>query len=256
MLTGRSTEGVRSIVTGLSAMRICQLSGTSGPQAGGRRQTARGTSGAGRRHRCASGPGRARPLRGRPDLGTRGHRRRHRGRLPAGRRGALRKARPGGHRGGRADRDRAPPGPAGLGADRPAARRPAGQRGRAARAALHHAAAARGARGGHHPRPDVLHRAGRAQRGHGHVLQVRHPHRGPAGHPADRAVQGDPGRAGPGGRRRPDPDRRRLPRRGPHRVPPAQRRSGCARCPTGSACTAAPTWPTWAGWSRARTCPR
>ena len=76
-----------------------------------------------------------------------------------------------------------------------------------------------------HPRPDVLHRAGRAQPGQRDLLQVRDPHRGPAGHPAARAVQGHPGRAGARARRRPDPDRRGLPRRGPRAVPPAQPRS-------------------------------
>src|SRR5581483_6364861 len=34
MLTGRSTEGVRSVVTGLSSMLICQLSGTSSRRRG------------------------------------------------------------------------------------------------------------------------------------------------------------------------------------------------------------------------------
>ena len=79
-----------------------------------------------------------------------------------------------------------------------------------------------------HPRPDVLHRAGRAHPGQRHLLQVRDPHRGPPGHPAARPVQGHPGRAGPGARRRPDPDRRRLPRRGPLAVPPAQSRADAA----------------------------
>src|SRR5262249_20001664 len=73
---------------------------------------------------------------------------------------------------------------------------------------------------------DVLHRAGRAPPGQRHLLQVGDPHLGPAGDPADRPVQGHQGRARAGARRRPDPDRRRLSRRGPLAVPPAQSRAG------------------------------
>src|SRR5262249_20682540 len=75
---------------------------------------------------------------------------------------------------------------------------------------------------GDHSRPDVLHRTRRAQPGQCHVLQVRHPDLGTAGHPAAGPLQGDPRRTGPGARRRSPPDRRRLSRRRPRAVPPAR----------------------------------
>ena len=84
----------------------------------------------------------------------------------------------------RAVRHRAPPGPAGLGADRPAAGRPAGRRRRDPLAVLHDAAARAGARRGHRARRDVLLRARAAQRGQDRLLPVGDPHRGAAGHPA------------------------------------------------------------------------
>ena len=140
----------------------------------------------------------------------------------------------------RTGRDRAPAGPAGLGADRPAAGRPAGRRRRAALAALHDAAARRPAGRRDHPRRDLLHPARRAHLGQGHRSSgPRHDRAAPRG-PLRRAVEGDPGRAGPGARRRPDPDRRGLPRGRPGRPStcPTRRRAGSG-CRRGSACAAA-----------------
>ena len=75
----------------------------------------------------------------------------------------------------RARRHRAPPGPAGLGADRPAAGRPAGRGRGHPLAALHDAAARAGARRGHRARRDVLHRARAAHRGQGHASSAPRP---------------------------------------------------------------------------------
>ena len=103
----------------------------------------------------------------------------------------------------RAVRHRAPPGPAGLGADRAAAGRPAGRRRRDPLAVLHDAAARAGAGRGHRARRHVLLRARAAQRGQDRLLPLGDPHRGAAGQPGHRAVAGDPRRAGPAARRRP-----------------------------------------------------
>ena len=151
----------------------------------------------------------------------------------------------------RARRDLPPGRPAGLGAERPAAGGPAGRRRRHPLAALLDAAAARPADRGDHPRPDVLHRARRAQPGRGDVLQGRDPHLGPPRHPADRAVQGHQGRAGPG--LGADPPASTSPTTASTTaVPPAHPDPAAAR-PHRLGCTTARTSPTWARWSRART---
>ena len=108
---------------------------------------------------------------------------------------------------------------------------------------------------GHHPRPDVLHRAGRAQPGHRDLLQGGHPHLSPARNPAHRPVEGDQGRAGPGPGRRPDQDRRGLPRRRSRPVPPARRAAAAPGVGPARPARQAATSPTSARSSRARTCP-
>ena len=72
----------------------------------------------------------------------------------------------------RARRGRPPPGPAGLGADRPAAARPAGRRQGAALAVLHLPAAGRLPGHGHRARRDLLHRAGALRQVPPHVLPL------------------------------------------------------------------------------------
>ena len=147
---------------------------------------------------------------------------RSRGRLPALRRRALRPAGTRRHDRPGPGRDRPPPRPAGLGADRPAAGRPAGRARGPALAALHDAAAGRPAGRRHDARRDLLHRARGAHRGQGHRSSGPRPGRRCAGRPAAscrrKATRDELIRVA---RRRPDPARRRLPRRRPRDVPRA-----------------------------------
>ena len=110
---------------------------------------------------------------------------------------AVDRARPG--------RDRAPPGPAGLGADRAAAGRPAG---RPRRSCTRRTTRCRC--GSAVPVVVTIHDATfftspeAITASQGHVLPLGHTHRAAPRHPGDRAEQGDPRRADPGARRRPD----------------------------------------------------
>ena len=155
----------------------------------------------------------------------------------------------------RPGRGRAPAGPAGLGADRPAAARPAGRRPGAALAVLHLPAAGRLPGDGDRARRDVLHRAGALRQVPPHVLPQRDQDLAAPRRPGDRAEQGHPGRADPAARRRPDPDRRGLPRRRPGRLPRAQRRRRRPAYGPGSGSATAATSRSSAPRSRARTCP-
>ena len=105
----------------------------------------------------------------------------------------------------RPGRGRPPPGPAGLGADRPAAAGPAGRRQGAALAVLHLPAAGRLPGDGDRARRDLLHRAGALRQVPADVLPLRDQDLAAPGRAGDRAEQGDPGRADPAARRRPDP---------------------------------------------------
>ena len=152
-------------------------------------------------------------------------------------------------------RDRAPPGAARLGADRPAAGRPAGRRRGRPLAALHDAAARRAPGRRDHARRHVLHRARDAHRGQGHVLPVGDAHLAAPRGAVHRAEQGDPRRAGPAARRRPDQARRRLPRRRPGRRSTRRARRRRRACERASGCGDAPTSRSSACSSRARTSP-
>ncbi len=89
-----------------------------------------------------------------------------------------------------------------------------------------------------------------------HVAQVGHPDGGQAGDAADRAVQRDPRRAGPGARHGPRQDRRRLSRGGPRAVPPAHSASRSATSPRGWGCTASRTSRSSARWTPRKNAPR
>ena len=149
----------------------------------------------------------------------------------------------------------APAGPAGLGADRPAAGRPAGRCRPHPLALLHDAAARAGAGRGDPARRHLLLRARAAQRGPHRLLPVGDPHGGPPGRARRRPVAGHPRRAGPAPRRRPGAHRRRAARRRPRHLPPADRTPSAAGSPTGSGCTAGRTSPSSVSSSAARTCP-
>jgi hypothetical protein len=177
-----------------------------------------------RRHECSGRPRRGRALRRRPARGT-GQDGHGSGRgLPAHRRRALRPPATGRQGDFRARRRRPPPGPPGLGADRPAAAGPAGRRPGAALAVLHVPAAGELPGHGHGARRDVLHRARPLRQVAAHVLPVRDQDLAAPRGARDRAQQGHPRRADPAARRRPDPHRRRLSRGRPAGVPRAERR--------------------------------